>query len=87
MEDVPPLPVRILDVREYIKDAQAKSLSSERQIPVNPDTRWFRRDSITKCVDRCRFELYKTAEKEGLHARYAMLQPDCFEACADHMKE
>ena len=76
-----PLPVRKLNIKEYVREYEQAHPQRKPDIPVDPKSRWFKKDPLTECVEACRFELFKTAEKEGLHARYALLQPDCLEAC------
>ncbi len=82
-----PLPVRTLDIKQYVREYESAHPNPKSEIPQDPKSRWFKKDPMTECVDACRYELFKTAEKEGLHARYARLQPDCLEACKERLTQ
>jgi hypothetical protein len=82
-----PLPVKTLNVKEYIKEYESLHPPRKGQVPTDPSSRWFKKDAMTECVDACRYELYKTAKEEGLHERYALLQPDCISACRERLDQ
>lgn len=88
-----PLPVKLENVEEYVKRHEAQMVKG-RNVPSDPSRRWFKKDLLTECVDRCRFELFSTAMEESgggaflnaptqrlVHSRYASLQSDCDKAC------
>ena len=75
-----PLPVRTLDMKQYVREHESAHPNPKSEIPQDPKSRWFKKDPMTECVDACRYELFKTAEKEGL-------QPDCLEACKERMTQ
>jgi hypothetical protein len=75
-------PVKTLNIKEYIKEYEARHPPIRTEVPIDPSTRWFKKDPMTECVDACRYELFTTARKEGgLQERYALLQSDCIPAC------
>lgn len=81
------LPVNTIDVKEYVKQYEAAHKHPKSDTPTDPSSRWFKKDPLTECIDACRFELYKTAKEDGgLQERYALLQPDCVDACRDRFQ-
>ena len=73
------LPVQLEDVNAYVKRYEAEhSLAKENSIPLDPSSRgWFvgmrrKQDPLTECVERCKYELFKTALFEsGLTESYS----------------
>ena len=88
------LPVQTEDIKSYIR--QYEKDHPNKKVPENPSSRWFKRDSISECMDRCKYELFQEAMKESgmssisekpnesqriIHSRYAALQSQCSKGC------
>jgi hypothetical protein len=91
-----PLPVKLENVREYVKKYEAEHPKRKAEIPSDPNSRWFKKDPETECIDQCKYALFTTAMREAkmtspsepmsesqklIHARYAALQSMCTEEC------
>ena len=84
------------DIREYVKRYEEAHPVRESAVPTDPSKRWFRKDALTECVDKCKYALFETAMREARmarptepmtaaqrlgHARYAALVPMCVTEC------
>jgi len=90
-----------IDIHEYIKQYEkVHPPRKEYDVPTDPSKKWWfmkSSDSKTDCIDRCKYNLYRTAlseskvdpsidkqltyEQRVIHARYAALQSECEEVC------
>ena len=90
------LPVRTENISAYVKQYEAQHPVRRSEVPGDPSKRWFQKDPVTECVDRCKYALFETAMKEAgmknssekmterqrvIHARYAALQSLCHQEC------
>ena len=91
------LPVRTENIKQYVKRYEELHPEPKKAVPVDPSSRWFRKDQRTECIDKCKHELFQAAMEESgmkssseiptetqkiIHARYAAMQSQCSNACS-----
>ena len=92
------LPVKLENVADYVYRCEIEnSQRDKKQVPSDPSRRWFKKDAVSECVDKCKYELYRTAMEEAgmtrdgamndaqrtVHIRYALLQSECTNVCSN----